>query len=143
MSSAIHERAAVRLFAACALFVGLFLMHGLTFATAGCHGEAMAMTMAEPSTMSSTTAMSGHASAAGAGHGPAVGAPGHGQAESCVSTPPRIAPVGPLLALSGLAVLVSLIRKPRAATAGSWRSGRAPPSLPGSALLTRVCISRT
>jgi hypothetical protein len=126
--------AVARLLAACAVLVGLFLMHGLP-AQSCAAGSGMATT-AHPLEAAPVPAMA-HPPAAGTAM---PGSAGHGTA--CVALPaPRGVDV--LLALLLLAVATALLPAVRAVgDAARHPSGRrAPPG--GAALLTRLCVSRT
>jgi hypothetical protein len=136
-------RVIARLLTACAVLVGLLLMHGVGVAAgAGCPGGSLAMTtsMAAPAVAGAHDTAMTEAAASTSGSALLATSPhagGHGTL--CVSTAPRGELAGPLaLPAAGLAMPAVL----RQLTPGGVRASGALPRA-GPALLASLCVSRT
>lgn len=141
----VTRRAAVRPAVVLAVFFGLFLMHGSTLA-AGCDGAWIhqgATTRIQMPAMSLGSPMApvGRVSTKALGRASVtVGAPaGHGPL--CLAFQPRVQVLA-AVAL-GMILVFALVVPPLLGGEGRQRPARGPPRTGGSALLTRLCISRT
>jgi hypothetical protein len=118
-----------------AVLCGLFLMHGFAMAGAGCDGAGMRRDMP-------MAAMAGdHPVKSVTGTWVEAGVP-PGSGPLCLANQPRSRAFG--AGAAGLVMVAVLVLSALIGGGQSRRnSSRGPPLLPGSALLTRLCISRT